>query len=184
MRASAKDRDDCHEVLCDALCWVGVLCLVLDDELDTVAFKQPLDELEAEACEAVAVGNHNSADSSVHASLQKGEQALSLEVKPARDVLERLEVLILRFFEDGGGELLERGCLVGKGTGLLSRRDAGVKKDVMSVVFFFVGGAFDVDAPVSSIGADELELAILAPVPYSSCTHTEVISSLADRKYP
>ena len=55
---AGKDSDDRQEVFGELGLGSG-LCVIEHHELDLLSVEQPLDELEAEAAEPVAVGNGN-----------------------------------------------------------------------------------------------------------------------------
>mgnify|MGYP007062799328 CR=1 FL=1 len=50
-------------------------------DFGVIFVQQPLDKFETEPAEAVAVGNHNRLDSSLHTEFQKGTQTLTFEVE-------------------------------------------------------------------------------------------------------
>jgi hypothetical protein len=85
--ASREDSDDGEDVLCDALSGICVL-RIHGHDAGPELFEQPLNEVEAEPCEAVFVGDHNRFDSTRHASVQKGLQAGAFEVETGTDVEE------------------------------------------------------------------------------------------------
>lgn len=105
---------------------LGRLLLVIENhELDPLPLEEPLDELESEAAEAVAVGNGNRAYSSLQRSFQNGFKPLALEVEPAADVRDDLCARApLAHVRDLP---LEVGLLAGRGHATVGDCDAGVR---------------------------------------------------------
>ena len=85
--------------------------------------QQPLEEFEPETTESVAVGNHNSFDSSLHAEFQKGKQPGPLEMEPGSNVDETTEGFIGELCVGSVGNFL---FLVGTVSDLLSGRHSGI----------------------------------------------------------
>jgi hypothetical protein len=71
---------------------LALLKLVENHESCIVALEQPLQELHADACEAVAVGHHNFCDSAATDGVQKGEKTGAFPVNPAACVLDEFMV--------------------------------------------------------------------------------------------
>ena len=61
-------------------------------DFGVIFVQQPLDKFETEPAEAVAVGNHNRLDSSLHTEFQKGTQTLTFEVETGTDVDEFVDI--------------------------------------------------------------------------------------------
>ncbi len=128
MRASAKDRDDRHEVFCDASSWVRFL-LMENHESSAKFSHEPFEELDTEAREAVSIGDHNRSDSSLQDKLQKGTQSGPLEIEAGADVAEDADGSVgeaLRALLDKESLLIEsvRDLLAGGHAGVTSG-DAG-----------------------------------------------------------
>jgi hypothetical protein len=84
---AGKDMHDRQEVLGELA--LGSESLVVENhELNLLSLEQPLDELESEAAESVAMGNGNRSYSSLHCAFQNGFKPLALEVEPAADVFD------------------------------------------------------------------------------------------------
>lgn len=168
MRASAKDRDDRHEVFCDASSWVRFL-LMENHESSAKFSHEPFEELDTEAREAVSIGDHNRSDSSLQDKLQKGTQSGPLEIEAGADVAEDADGSVgeaLRALLDKESLLIEsvRDLLAGGHAGVTSG-DAGVFR---LRPFAARGGLRDIDAAMSTCRARCGELTSFDPVAYSA----------------
>lgn len=110
---------------------LGSESLVVENhELDLLSLEKPLNELESEAAESVAMGNGNRSYSSLQRAFQNGFKTLALEVEPAADVFDNFgfgaplpHVRDLAFevgFLAGGGDSAVGDCDARVGDGLRS----------------------------------------------------------------
>lgn len=106
---------------------MALLRLVENHEPCVVALEQPLQELHADACEAVAVGHHNFCDSASTDGVQKGEKTGAFPVEPAGSVLDELVVGI------DAAEVVTLAFEVGM---LMGAADAGVANAAAWLRFF------------------------------------------------
>jgi hypothetical protein len=80
--------DHCEKVFCELLAAPSLVfvCLIEKDERGAGLGDDPLNQLDAEAGEAVAVGHHNLADQSCLDMFQKPREALSFVVETGGDI--------------------------------------------------------------------------------------------------
>jgi hypothetical protein len=81
--------DHCKKVLCEFLAAppLACVCLIEKDESGAGPFDDPLNQLDAEAREAVTVGHHNFVDQSFLDVFQKPREAFPFVVETGSDVL-------------------------------------------------------------------------------------------------
>src|SRR5258705_13930208 len=119
-------------------------------DLSTVAVDKPFDEVKAEPCQSVAVGNHKFELMALQAAFQYGLKPFAFEVEAAGNVGDDFGIWLLR---------LEIGHLSLQSVGLFSGTDAGIHNNLRVPVFPNKG--FNVKQTLTGRRADGRDSAII-----------------------